>query len=249
MSGPRGLSSDRRVLVVGGGIAGLAAVRALVRRGLTAQLVDRARGPLDAGLGVNLPGNAIAALRALGVEDGVAAHGLPVRRREYRNARGRLFFAVDEDAFWGARDAPVCMRRGDLIELLQPEPSTAQVRWNAEVTGVRELGDEVEVSFADSGPERYDVVVGADGVHSAVRDSIFGRHAPRASVLSAASWRFVTSNPGVGCWCAWSGPKGTLLLIPLREEQVYGYASATGHGSVGGNPGRGRAGGGVRWSV
>ena len=68
-------------------------------------------------------------------------------------------------------------------------------------------------------------------------DSILGRDEPRSSLLSAASWRFVTANPGVDCWCAWSGPAGTLLLIPLSGDQVYGYASATGHGSVGERPG------------
>ena len=235
MSTPSGLTPDRRVLVVGGGIAGLSAIRAFAQRGLSARLVDRASGPPDVGLGLNLPGNAVTALRALGVGEGLAACGTPLRRREYRNARGRLYFAVDEAAFWGS-DASVCVRRGDLVELLRPDAATAQPRWNAEVQGVREVGDEVEVSFNGSASERYDVVVGADGVHSTVRNSILGRDEPRSSLLSAASWRFVTSNPGVDCWCAWSGPAGTLLLIPLSGDQVYGYASATGHGSVGSDP-------------
>ena len=236
MSTPGGLTPDRRVLVVGGGIAGLSAIRALAQRGIFAQLVDRASGPPDAGLGLNLPGNAVTALRTLGVGEGLAASGTPVRRREYRNARGRLYFAVDEAGYWGGGDASVCVRRGDLIDLLRPVAETARVRWNAEVQGVRAVGDEVEVSFTGLGPERYDIVVGADGVHSAIRRSIFGRDEPRPSLLSAASWRFVTANPGVDCWCAWSGPTGTLLLIPLSGGQVYGYASATGHGSVANDP-------------
>lgn len=236
MSTPLGLTPGRRVLVVGGGIAGLSALRALAQRGLAARLVDRASGPPDAGLGLNLPGNAVIALRTLGVGDGLAACGTPLRRREYRNARGRLYFAVDEAAFWGSRDASVCVRRGDLAKLLGRDAATAQLRWNAEVQGVREVGDEVEVSFNGSASERYDLVVGADGVHSAVRSSILGQNEPRPALLSAASWRFVTSNPGVDCWCAWSGPAGTLLLIPLSGNQVYGYASATGHGSVGNDP-------------
>jgi 2-polyprenyl-6-methoxyphenol hydroxylase-like FAD-dependent oxidoreductase len=159
-----------------------------------------------------------------------------VRRREYRNARGRLYFVVDEAAFWGARDASVCLRRSELVDLLRSETAAAQLRWTAEVQGVRQVGDEVEVSFNGSAPERYDFVVGADGVYSAVRSSASTRDEPRPSLLSAASWRFMTTNPGVDCWCAWSGPAGTLLLIPLSEHQVYGYASATGHGSVGNDP-------------
>ena len=78
------------------------------------------------------------------------------------------------------------------------------------------------VSFNGSAPERYDFVVGADGVHSAVRSSISTRDEPRPSLLSAASWRFMTTDPGVDCWCAWSVLAGPLLLIPLSEDQVYG---------------------------
>jgi 2-polyprenyl-6-methoxyphenol hydroxylase-like FAD-dependent oxidoreductase len=46
----------------------------------------------------------------------------------------------------------------------------------------------------------------------------------------------VTMNPGVGCWCAWAGPAGTLLLIPLPADQVYGYASAARGGPVANDP-------------
>jgi len=228
--------SDRRVLVVGGGIAGLATLRAVAQRGITAHLVDRASGPPDAGLAINLPGNAVAALRALGVGDGLTGCGVPVRRREYRNARGRLFFAVDEVAFWGNRNTSRCVLRRDLITLLQPDEAAAQVRWNTDVRAVHPVGDEVEVLLGDASSDRYDFVVGADGVGSTIRSSILGEHSPRPSLLSGASWRFMTPNPGVDCWCAWSGPDGTLLLIPLQEDQVYGYASATGRGTVGSDP-------------
>ena len=54
----------------------------------------------------------------------------------------------------------------------------------------------------------------------------------RAALLSDAGWRFVTTNPGVDCWSVWSGPAGTLLLIPVDAERVYGYASATKGGPV-----------------
>ena len=93
--------SSRRILVVGGGIAGFAMVRAFAQRGIAATVVDRLSGPPDAGLGLNLPGNAVRALHELGVGDGLRERGMPVLRREYRNARDRLLFAVDEAGFWG----------------------------------------------------------------------------------------------------------------------------------------------------
>ena len=93
--------ADARVLVVGGGIAGFAMARACAQRGIPVRVVDRAAGPPDARLGLNLPGNAIRALRDIGVSDGLPAVAEPVRRREYRTPDDRLIFEVDEAAFWG----------------------------------------------------------------------------------------------------------------------------------------------------
>ena len=67
-------------------------------------MVDQAAGPPDARLGLNLPGNAIRALRDLGVSEGLRSVAEPVRRREYRTPGDRLLFEVDEAAFWGEAD-------------------------------------------------------------------------------------------------------------------------------------------------
>jgi 2-polyprenyl-6-methoxyphenol hydroxylase-like FAD-dependent oxidoreductase len=228
--------SSRRILVVGGGIAGFAMVRALAQRGITATVVDRLSGPPEAGLGLNLPGNAVRALQVLGVGDGLRERSMPVRRREYRNARDRLLFAVDEARFWRDGAGSVCARRGDVIDLLRADTAPTVLRWGTTVSAVAEAGQTVEVSFSGSETESYDFVVAADGVRSAVRTSIFGSGGSRAALLSAASWRFVTPNPGVDCWCVWSGAGGTFLLIPLTAEHAYGYASATQGGPVDPDP-------------
>jgi 2-polyprenyl-6-methoxyphenol hydroxylase-like FAD-dependent oxidoreductase len=225
-------SGAGRVLVVGGGVAGFAMMRALDQQGIPALLVDRLKGPPDFGLGLNLPGNAVRALRSLGVGDELTSRGVPVRRREYRNAGGRLMFAVDEAGFWGSEAGSICALRGDVWQLLSSGVSASAVRWATPVTAVSEPGREIEVSFGNAAAESYDFVIGADGVHSAVRTSIFGLSAPRVALLSAASWRFVTPNPGVDCWSVWSGPAGTFLMIPVDAERVYGYASATRGGPV-----------------
>jgi 2-polyprenyl-6-methoxyphenol hydroxylase-like FAD-dependent oxidoreductase len=126
--------------------------------------------------------------------------------------------------------------RGDVIDLLRADAPSAAVRWGTTLTAVAEAEQTVEVSFSGSDTETYDFVVAADGVRSTVRTSIFGGGGSRAALLSAASWRFVTSNPGVDCWCVWSGADGTLLLIPMAAGQVYGYASATRGGPVDTDP-------------
>src|SRR5205809_1963 len=140
---------DGPVVIVGGGIAGFALAQALHQRSIPAVVLDRLAGPPDAGLGLNLPGNAIQAIDALGFGDAIGRLGAPVRRREYRNARGRLLFSVDEDAFWGKESRSRCVRRAELLELLGTGLPAGTVRWNSPVTSVWLNPKGVELELAD----------------------------------------------------------------------------------------------------
>lgn len=220
----------RRVLVVGGGVAGLATARALRSAGLDdVVVVERRSGPAGPGLGLNLPGNAVRALEALGVAEEVLAAGVPVTRREYRTDRGRLLFAVDEASFWSGVAPSVCVRPGRLLEALG---AGLTVRRGVGVARVDVGGAGVAVELDDGTRERADLVVGADGVRSVVREAV-APTALRASVMTATSWRFVVPDPGVACWTAWTGGGRTLLLVPVGAGEVYGYASSSRGGDVG----------------
>lgn len=224
------------VLVVGGGIAGLGLARALTIRGVPFTVVERLATAPSRGLGLNLPANAVRALAALGVADEVLRSGAQVRRREYRNESGRLLFAIDEQAFWGDAGPSVCLRRADLLDILRSAVAPGGVRWDSAVSHVEATPRTVRVQIGVGPPEEHDYVVGADGVKSAVRPAVSPVHGLRPSAMTAASWRFVVPNPGVDCWTAWSGRGGTLLLIPLDGEHVYGYASSTTGGATGDHP-------------
>jgi 2-polyprenyl-6-methoxyphenol hydroxylase-like FAD-dependent oxidoreductase len=228
------MAVGRRVVIVGGGVAGLAAVRALHRKGIPAVVLEGRVALPDAGLAVNLPGNAIRALEALGLAEELGGKGFPVGRREYRNERGRLLFSVNETQFWGEGAQPRCVRRSDLVELLARGLPGGAVRYEREVVSVEQSAGEggagsVMAVLADGSVEQGGLLVGADGVRSAVRREVFGGHAPRAALLSDASWRFMTRNPGVDCWTVWAGRHGALfLLIPVDHGEVYGWVSAPG---------------------
>jgi 2-polyprenyl-6-methoxyphenol hydroxylase-like FAD-dependent oxidoreductase len=225
---------DPRVLVVGAGVAGLALARALLRGGVDCTVVERRTGIAADGLALNLPGNAVRALMLLGVADEVLGRGVRIDRREYRNARGRLLFAVDEAAFWSGIAPSVCVRHGHVLRALLRglEPN---IRYGVRVTGVTPGADRVLVEFGEAEPETFDLVVGADGVHSAVRPAVASAGA-LPSAMTSASWRFITDDPGVGCWTVWTGRRGTFLLIPVEPGRVYGYASS----SQGDSPGKDR---------
>ena len=217
--------STDRVLIAGGGIAGLATAAALGRQGIPSVVLERRDQALDAGLGINLPGNAVMALGALGLRDGLERLGAPIGRREYRNRRGHLVFSVDEDAFWGVEARPRCVLRGELLSLLRTAVPERTVRLGAEVRDLVETADQVTVELSDGTHEDGALLIGADGVRSTVRALAGSGQAPQAAVLSSASWRFVTRNPGIDCWVVWSGGKDTVLFIPLGDGRLYGWVA------------------------
>jgi 2-polyprenyl-6-methoxyphenol hydroxylase-like FAD-dependent oxidoreductase len=214
------------ILVVGAGIAGQALARALESHQLSCSLVEQRAADSGLGMGLNLPGNATRALSVLGVLEEVERNGETVRRRQYRSHTDRLWFETQDAEFWREVGAPVCVRRGHLLRALE-RSHTCQVERGARVESVRATADRVEVQVEGEGqPRHYDLVVGADGVNSAVRGAV-AAHVPQPSLMTPSSWRFVVDNPGVQCWTAWTGPTATFLLIPVGPGQVYGYAAST----------------------
>jgi 2-polyprenyl-6-methoxyphenol hydroxylase-like FAD-dependent oxidoreductase len=219
---------SRKVLVVGAGIAGLATARALASRGISAEVVERRPEPPGPGFGLNLPGNAVRALDRLGVVGPVSDAGVPVVRREYRSSSGRLLFAVDEGGFWSGIAQSVCVRHGIVLDALN---EGIEVRRGVACDRVIVEPDAVVVELSDGSEGAFDFVVGADGVHSVVRTEVTPA-APTASLMTTGCWRFVTDDPGVDCWTAWTGHGVTLLLIPVAKDEVYGYAASNRAASV-----------------
>ena len=212
-------------VIVGGGIAGLATALALQRRGIGSVVLERVPDPPDGGLGLNLPGNAVAALAVLGLAGDLEEIGAPVERREYRSARGRLLFAVDEIAFWGSGTRPRCVPRSALHVALRRRVA-GSVRLGADVRHVGEDIDGVEANLADGEPVTGSVLVGCDGVHSTIRALVTDRRSTRPAVIADASWRFAVPDPGLGCWTAWTGRAGTVVCIPMGAGRLYGWLSA-----------------------
>jgi 2-polyprenyl-6-methoxyphenol hydroxylase-like FAD-dependent oxidoreductase len=222
------LSHEAPVVIVGGGIAGSALGRACLSRGVPFRIVERQGEPPDGALAINLPGNAIQALSALGLRDQIEAAGHPLRRREYRSARDKLLFEVDEDAFWGPALRPRSIRRSALLAMLGQGLPDELLHYDTAVRSLELHPDHVELGLGDGRHWNASLVVGADGAHSRVRREAFGDQMGLGlAQIAPASWRFMTPNPGVDCWTVWAGPHGMVLLMPVSDEEVYGWAALT----------------------
>lgn len=222
-----------RVVISGGGVAGLAAAEALRQRGIASLLVERRPEAVATGFAFNLPGNALRALSLLGLGEEVSRVGTRLRRREYRSDTGRMLFAVDEERFWGAEMAPRSIRRAALLRMLERRlPEEAIVR-GREVQSIRSADGAVAVALDDGTALRTTLLVGADGVESRARAVVGGGDGTVSDALIApASWRFVVPNPGVECWTAWVGAGTTILLMPLDQNEAYGWVTSPGSGQV-----------------
>ena len=188
----RSLSEPPSVLIVGAGIAGLALGRALRARGISAEIIERTTAWTPAGTGIYLPANGVRALQSLGIGDAVTSRSVRMTYQRILDNRGRLLAEVDLDAVWGAVGPCVGTRRADLHSMLLDGARGVPLRLGTTVTALTESHDAVTVVFDNGVQREYDVVVGADGVHSTIRGLAFGR-TPLNHVVGLSEWTAVVS--------------------------------------------------------
>lgn len=181
MSGDR---SNVELLVVGGGIAGLSAAAFLRRRGFDPAVVERASSWRRVGYGVGLWGNGLAVLDRLGAADAVRDAGTRLRTFQIRGADGEPL----SEATLPPRRTPafLAVHRADLHEAIRD--CAPAVRMDTSPSSLAPVSGGVKVTFEDGTTERYDAVVGADGVHSAVRAAWFDDWSVEAH--DAVVWSF-----------------------------------------------------------
>lgn len=212
-----------RILVVGGGIAGLAMGRALRLRGLECEIVERDAAWRIAGAGVYVPGNGIAALGQLGLADAVSAHGAVVERRRLRDQGGHPLIDFPEGDFWRAIAPPIALHRRDLHEILLDGAAGIPIRLGTTVETLTDDGTAVHVGFARGETGDYDLVIGADGVHSAVRATVFG--GPAARLVGQVGWRYVLDGHAeIDGWNGWLARDRAFLALAIGGGRVYAYA-------------------------
>jgi salicylate hydroxylase len=176
-----------RVAVIGAGIGGLAVATALRQRGLDVEVHEQAERFAEVGAGVAIGANGSRLLDRIGVGDTLRSVAvLPQRIQFHRWKGGEMYCSHALGEHYANRfGAPFyTVHRADLHQVLLDRYSDGVLRLGHRCIAVAEDADGVELTFADGTTARVDVVIGADGVHSAVRTAIVG---PDAATFSGTS--------------------------------------------------------------
>jgi 2-polyprenyl-6-methoxyphenol hydroxylase-like FAD-dependent oxidoreductase len=229
-----------RVAVVGGGVAGLVFAACLRRAGISCVVYEQAGELNDAGAGIQLSPNGVRPLLGLGLGAELARRSVRPEAREIRRWRdGRVLGWTSLGAECEARfGAPyVTLRRSELHECLRARP-TGPIELGRRCVGVTELAEShrgVELSFADGSVATADLVVGADGIRSAVRGAFGPFLAPvvardqlryAGSVVHRAmvpADRLPAARPRVSIFV---GPGGHCVWYPVSADW-YSLAAVT----------------------
>jgi 2-polyprenyl-6-methoxyphenol hydroxylase-like FAD-dependent oxidoreductase len=221
------MADVERILIVGGGIAGLSVATALHRQGLTPELVERSTTWPAVGAGINLPANGVRVLRALGVGEAVDRTATVIRRWAFFDQQGALLCETDLEDLWRDVGPSLGITRVRLQEALVAGAAVSH-RLGVSLTALTQDDDRVRVSFSDGMSGDYDLVVGADGIHSTVRELALSASSP--SYAGTMAWRSVipTRPPGILDMMVLMGEGSFFGLAPMGEGHTYGFGAVGG---------------------
>ncbi|HET9137917.1 FAD-dependent monooxygenase [Actinophytocola sp.] len=228
--------TSRTVLISGAGIAGPTLAYWLGRHGFAPTVVERAAAPRSSGSPVDVRGPAVAVAQRMGVLPDIRRAGTEVTELTFVNAAGRRAGRINIRALRRATGSgEVELPRGDLATILQRVAREhAEFVYGDRITALHQDERGVDVTFEHAAPRRFDLVVGADGLHSAVRALAFGPERefvehlgiyvataplpgtenPHAVVLHNVPGRLVAVHPSTG---------GALAFFAFRGPELAGF--------------------------
>jgi 2-polyprenyl-6-methoxyphenol hydroxylase-like FAD-dependent oxidoreductase len=220
-------ASVGRVLIVGGGLSGVSAAIALRREGIDVDLVEREPVWGALGTGITLMGPAMRALKQLGVLEKCLAEGSGCSEMSLFNAEGELLHTLEIHGLLGLEWPAVGgMMRPTLHRILAGTAVTygVSVRTGTTVSSLEQHPDRVDVELSDGATESYDLVLGADGLRSQIRQLGFGAGAPQPRPLGQAVWRALLDRPAsVTGEFQFYGPGLKTGFTPLGPDKMYEF--------------------------
>ena len=221
------MERDRlRVVIVGGGIGGLFAAKALITHGVDVSLYEQAPALGEVGAGVFLTPNSVRHLERVGLGPAVEKYGARVGpKSHYFRYDGSPIAPVQvtDSSGWNACFG---MHRADLVTFLAASLPAGIVHCGHHAIGFEQVGNVAHVQFANGSSVEGEVVVGADGIHSALQPYVFPPSTP--VFHGTASYRGLVPherlpNWPTDRWQMWAGPSKHFLVFPVRGGQMINY--------------------------
>jgi 2-polyprenyl-6-methoxyphenol hydroxylase-like FAD-dependent oxidoreductase len=214
-----------KILIVGGGIGGLSVAIALRRKGFEVDLVEINADWTVYHVGIIIQANVIRALKEIGVADEAVKAGFSYYGFEMQDPHGNTLMREYGPPLAGD-DYPteLGMARPALHKVLTDgaRANGVNIHLGVSFSNIEDQGNGVLVNFTDDRSERYDLVIGADGVYSKVREQFFP-DAPRPKFTGQGVWRYNLPRPtDVSHTVMMDGvPGGKAGYVPLTETTMY----------------------------
>jgi 2-polyprenyl-6-methoxyphenol hydroxylase-like FAD-dependent oxidoreductase len=212
-----------KVLIVGGGIGGMAAAIALARSGTRVDLIDLDPEWRVYGAGITITGPTLRAYRRLGLIDGIKEQGAITNGTKVFRFDGLFLREFDEPAIEEGLPATGGIMRPVLHKIMQDQVKAtgAQVQLGVTVDALENEADAVAVRFSDGRSAHYDLVIGADGIFSKVRTLVFpDAVAPVAT--GQGCWRITMPRPpGFDRGEFYFGHANTAGITACSQNEVY----------------------------
>jgi salicylate hydroxylase len=223
------MGSTRRIAIVGAGLGGLAAAIALRRQGFEVDIYEQAPELAEFGAGINISPNSVKFFHAVGLADrlhAVASEPIGLTWRDWGSdtIHNCLPF-VDFEKRYGARYYVV--HRSDLHRLLSEALPQDIIHLGKRCTRAETRNGSAGLSFADGDSAEADVVVGCDGIRSAVRASVFGGEGPRYA--GTMCWRALAPTDALPKDFhdrhvnQWSGEGGFIISYYIRQDKFINF--------------------------
>jgi 2-polyprenyl-6-methoxyphenol hydroxylase-like FAD-dependent oxidoreductase len=214
----------QRILIIGGGFSGMSAAIQLSKLGADVDLVEIDPGWRSYGAGISLNGSTLRALRTLGVLDAYLQHGSATDGVRICLPHGPQVAELPTPRIVGP-DVPGSggIMRPVLARILAEATRAAgvKVQLGCTFTAIAQDAQGVDVAFTDGQSRRYDLVVGADGLYSKVREAVFP-NAQKPRYSGQAVWRAVLPRPPEIETCTmWLGPKVKPGVNPVSKTEMY----------------------------
>src|SRR5215831_535464 len=216
-----------RMLIVGGGIGGLTLATALRRQGSFAELIERSPSWRPVGAGIAVQPNGIRVLRSLGINAAIERAGTEIRYWDFCDQGGELLSETDLVSLWAEAGPFIGIERARLHRALL-DGAEVPCRLATSINSLIQNARGVSVEFTDGTTGEYDLVVGADGIHSAVRKLALNVTPPVYG--GQMVWRSIAPvrPQGLTRLRFLLGTGGFFGLCPLDDGNTYGFGNLVG---------------------